>query len=73
MGTKEVFGARLKALREEKGYGLRECAALLNISHASLSNYENGLRTADIDFCHRAAKLFNVSGDYLIGISDERR
>jgi len=73
MGVKETFGEKLRTLREERGYGVRECAAKLEISHASLINYEKGERAADIEFCKRVADLFEVSGDYLLGLSDERR
>lgn len=71
--VKEIFGTRIKELREENGYGVREFAGMLGISHSALLNYEKGERAADIDVCQKAATIFNVTGDYLLGISDERR
>ena len=73
MNTKGIFGTRVKELREENGYGLRELAAMLEISHSALINYEKGERTADIEICKKVADIFHVSGDYLLGISNERR
>lgn len=72
MSAKEIFAKRIKELREERGLGVRELAAKLGISHASISLYENCLRTPDIDVCKLFADFFGVTGDYLIGISDKR-
>lgn len=68
-----IFAERIKDLREENGLGVRELAAKLGISHASISNYESCKRTPDIDTCRLFAKFFNVTGDYLLGISDVKR
>lgn len=73
MKVKEVFGIRIRELRDENGYGLREFATMLGISHSALTNYEKGKRAADIEICKKAADIFHVTGDYLMGISDERR
>lgn len=73
MKAGEIFAKRIKELREESGLGVRELASKIGISHAAISLYENIKRTPDIDTCRAFANYFNVSGDYLIGISDERR
>jgi transcriptional regulator with XRE-family HTH domain len=73
VGAKEIFAQRIRELREEKGLGVRELAILLNISHSAISLYENNQRTPDIDTCTLFAKFFNVKGDYLLGLTDERR
>lgn len=69
----EVFAARIKELRDEQGLGLREAAAKIGISHSALSLYENKKRTPDIETCYLFADFYNVSGDYLLGRTDERR
>lgn len=71
--TQIIFAKRIKELRDEMGYGVRELAAKMGISHASISFYENLKRTPDIATCKLFADFFNVTGDYLIGITDERR
>jgi transcriptional regulator with XRE-family HTH domain len=73
VGVREIFGQRIKELREENGLGVRELATILGISHSAISLYESCRRTPDIDVCKLFADYFKVSGDYLIGISDERR
>lgn len=69
----KIFVKRIKTLREEQGLGVRELAAKIGISHAAISFYENCKRTPDIGVCKKFADFFGVSGDYLLGLSDERR
>ena len=73
MNAKEVFAKRIKDLREERGYGVRELADKMGISHSSISMYENCKRTPDIEILKKFAEFFDVTGDYLLGISDIRR
>lgn len=73
MSINEIFAKRIKELREERGFGIRELAAFLGISHSAIINYETCKRTPDINTCKLFADFFNVSGDYLIGITNERR
>ena len=54
-----------KAHRETQG-GLAEA---LNVSVASLSDYELNKRTPNIDVVCEIAKHYNVSVDYLVGVS----
>lgn len=71
MDIKMVFATRLKLLREEKGFTQSKLAEELGVSRGSISFYENGDRTADIETLYKLSKLFNVSSDYLLGINDE--
>ena len=70
MDVKEVFANRLRELRIAKKLSQVELAEALGVSRGSISFYENGERTADIDFVYKAAQFFNVSADYLIGRVD---
>lgn len=63
-----VFRTRLRALRGSKSQ--IEVAKALNISRAALSYYESGERVPDINVLFSMAKYFNVSSDYLLGITD---
>lgn len=65
--------ARLSALRKEKGISQKEAAAGLGVSQALLSHYENGIRECGLDFLCRAADYYNVTTDYLLGISESKR
>lgn len=70
METKEIFKNRLTQLRKEKGVTRQIAADNLEISRASLEYYEKGLRNPDICVLARIAEYYNVSADYLIGLSD---
>lgn len=67
MDVKEVFANRLRELRIAKKLSQTELAEKLGVSRGSISFYENGERTADIDFIYKAAQFFNVSTDFLLG------
>lgn len=73
MSVMDIFAERIKLLREERGLGVREAAAMMGISHSALSMYENKKRTPDIEICNLFADFYGVSGDYLLGRTSERR
>ena len=56
----------LKEVRKRKGYNQLKVAMDLNISRESISVYETGKRSPDIDMPVRFSKYFDVSIDYLI-------
>jgi len=68
-----VFGDRLRRERQRMGwtqqYAAREA---LGVSNAALSNYEAGRHRPGIEFIERAAVVFGVSVDYLIGRTNQR-
>jgi len=66
------FPRILTLLRKEKGISQKEVAAKLGISQALLSHYEKGIRECGLDFLVRCAAFYEVSTDYLLGISPER-
>lgn len=68
----EVFASRLKELREESELSQTELADQLGVSRGSISFYENKSRVPDIDVLQNLCKLFSVSSDYLLGLSDLR-
>lgn len=60
---------RLRELRKNKGLLQREAAAKVNLSTAAWSNYETGLRTPSTELLKEIAKAFNVSLEYVHGLS----
>ena len=72
MNVKQIFAVRLKALREERGMSQNQLAKELGISRGSISFYENGQRTADIETLEKVARFFKVDYDYLMGKSASR-
>lgn len=63
-----VFKTRLKELRGNKNQ--TETAKEMGISRSALSYYEAGERTPDINVLCTIAKYYNVTADYLLGLSD---
>lgn len=67
--TKDVFGERLMEIRKERGETQQELADSIGITQQSLCRYEQGERTANIDFIRKVAKHYNVTADYFLGLS----
>lgn len=65
-----ILGKRIKLLREEERLNQLELAKKLNISNSTLSQYETGQRIPSDDIKIKIAKIFNVTLDYLLGVSD---
>lgn len=68
LNVKEV-GKKLREIRGDMNQ--QECAAKLGISRAALSYYENGSRAIDVAVLHEFCKLFNVTSDYVLGLSSD--
>ena len=64
----KVFSKRLKQLRGNKSQD--DVAKDIGISRGALSYYEKGERNPDINILSSIAKYYNVSADYLLGLSD---
>ena len=59
----------IKALREDRDMTQEELCKALNISQQSLSKYEKNERRLPIDILKRYATFFNVSTDYILGLT----
>lgn len=66
MHKNEICLVGLKKIRKQKGYNQLKVAMDLSISRESLSYYENGKRSPDIQMLLLLSDYFNVSIDYLI-------
>ena len=67
------FPRILALLRAERHISQKKAAADLGISQALLSHYEKGIRECGLDFVVRVANYYDVSCDYLLGRSADRR
>lgn len=63
---------RIAALRDEKHMSQAELAKALNISASTVGMWETGKRMPSPDLIKSLSKLFGVSSDYLLGITDKR-
>lgn len=66
-----VFAERLKSLRDTRGQTQGEVGKAVGKSRESVSKYEMGEREPDTTAIASIAKHFNVSADYILGITDE--
>ncbi len=64
------FCVRLKELRQEKCVGQVELAKVLGVSKGIISLWENGLREPTMYNLIAIAKYFEVSIDFLVGLSE---
>ena len=66
-----MIGKIIKDLRKEIGCTQNKLADILGITQDSVSLWENGKRIPDTQYIIAMAKFFDVSADYLLGLSDE--
>lgn len=65
-----MIGERLLELRKDAGYTQDELASILNINKHSISSYERDKSEPPDAIKIAIAKCFNVSVDYLLGMTD---
>ena len=63
---------RLRDLREDSDLKQKDLAEYLHIKQNTYSQYENGQRQLPIDILIKLAKYYNVSTDYILGLSKEK-
>ena len=64
---------KIKELRKEKKVSQIKLAMDLGLNQNSVSRYENGERQADYDTLIKFADYFDVSIDYLLGRTNNRK
>lgn len=64
---------RIKNLREKGGLIQELLAAELGITQQMLSKYERDSSIIKVDVLKKLAEYFNVTTDYLLGLSDMKR
>lgn len=68
-----TFPERLVELRTENGYGSRKAfAEAIDIPVTTLKHYEDGDREPGHTFLKQVSEFFNVSIDYLLGVTDRK-
>jgi len=65
-----IFYQRLRDLREDKNKSQAEIAKIIGTSQSYYAQYENGKRSIPLERLIILAKYYNVSLDYLAGITD---
>lgn len=67
-----MLNKRLRGIRAELKYSQKYVAEKLFISQQAYAKYETGAAKPNPDMLLKIAELFNVSVDYLVGMTDER-
>lgn len=65
--------SRIKELRKKRGLMQQRLASELGITQQMLSKYERDVTLIKVDVLKKIAKYFNVTTDYLLGVSDVKR
>lgn len=65
-----MIDQKIKMLREKKGITQAELANQLGITRSGVNAWEMGISTPSTQYIIILAKFFNVSTDYLLGLSD---
>ncbi len=67
---KDEFGKRLKESRKVAGFTQRQVADKLNMTQQQYSRFENGKFELNYEQIIFVCRLFDVSSDYLLGLSE---
>jgi transcriptional regulator with XRE-family HTH domain len=65
------FPGRLKELRTQHKLTQEELGKKVNVSKVSISGYENGNRTPDMETLQKLADVLDIKVDYLLGRDPE--
>lgn len=66
------YSDRIRALREDNDLHQTSIAQLLNVGQKTYSDYELGKIRIPIDSLIVLAKFYNVSMDYICGVTDTK-
>ncbi len=65
-----AYYKRLRDLREDNNYTQKEIANLLFTTQPQYFRYESGQRDLPCELVVMLAKIYNVSSDYILGLSN---
>ena len=67
------FSIRFKNLIEENGLAQKQIAIDLHIADSTISGYLSDYRQPDFEMLIRIARYFDVTTDYLLGLSEDKK
>lgn len=68
----DAFRKNLHALAESRGLLYKDIAAGIDAFAPTISRYMSGKREPEIEYIYRLAVFFDVSMDYILGLTDDR-
>ena len=66
------MGEKLYSLRIEKKLTQNQLAARIGLAISAVSSYESGSRYPSFETLIKLARIFHVSTDYLLGLTERR-
>lgn len=69
----DILGSRLQELRISRRLTQKAVCHEIGTSQQNLSRYEKNVYLVPIDILVKLSKYYNVSADYILGLSDEKR
>ena len=73
MEFKDIFSQRLQTLRKSAGENQETLGAVIGIGKTGVSEMENGRKTTTLEKLAVICQHYNISADYLLGLTDQRR
>ena len=71
MFKKEIFAGRLRELRRRPGENQEDLAEILGVTATQVSDMEKGKKTTTLEKFALICEHYQVSSDYLLGLSDQ--
>lgn len=72
MFSPKKFCKRLYTLRKEQNLTMECFGFQMKVSKQAVCRWENGERQPSLEMIVRISEFYNVSTDYLLGVSDNR-
>lgn len=66
------MGNKLKNLRKQKRLTQKQVADRIGLAISAVSSYEAGTRYPSYDVLIKLARIYHVSTDYLLGMTDKK-
>ena len=70
MFSKNIFSARIIELRKASNITQSALAAAVGLNRTAITLIEKAERACSVEVLYQLAQYFNVSADYLLGLSD---
>ena len=66
------YAERMRNLRQDHDLSQKTIADMLGVAKTTYSQYELEKRPMPIDYLVALCKFYNVSADYMLGLSDKK-
>jgi len=73
MFSKGIFGLRLLELRRENGETQGALGEVIGVTKTQISDLEHGKISTTLEKLFCLCEHYNVSADYLLGLTEEKR